>query len=183
MTIRPVIGRPGAKKLAFHNIIRSVVVFVPRPTLPIVFNTERRGEVKRWRVSGRFLSLFCRGGVGWGKVTRVEGVKKVLKKGGRASPPSRTENTIMTECTRESLHLLSMLSLVCGSIRPSYRCGREKLIQREHRAAILGQRAREEGRESRGRILERNWYRSLKSFPPCYSQSPLLTGFYSPLFP
>jgi hypothetical protein len=76
MTIRPVIGRLRAKKLAFHNIIRSVVVYVPRPTLPIVFNTERRGEVQRWRVSGSFLSLVCRGGVGWGKVTRVEGVKK-----------------------------------------------------------------------------------------------------------
>ncbi len=25
------------------------------------------------------------------------------------------------------------------------------------------------------RILERNWDKSLKSFPPCYSQSPLLT--------
>ncbi len=25
-----------------------------------------------------------------------------------------------------------------------------------------------------GRILERNWYKSLASFPPCYSQSPLL---------
>ncbi len=76
MTIRPVIGRPGAKKLAFHNIIRSVIVYVPRPTFPIVFNTERRGEVQRWRVSSRFLSLVCRGGVGCGKVTRVEGVKK-----------------------------------------------------------------------------------------------------------
>ncbi len=86
MTIRPVIGCPGAKKLAFHNIIRSVVVFVPRPTLPIVFNTERRGEVQRWRVSGSFLSLVCRGGVGWGKVTRVEGVKKSLKKGRSCIP-------------------------------------------------------------------------------------------------
>jgi hypothetical protein len=29
----------------------------------------------------------------------------------------------------------------------------------------------------RGRILGRNWDKSLKSFPPCYSQSPLLTDF------
>ena len=28
---------------------------------------------------------------------------------------------------------------------------------------------------SRGRILGRNWDKSLKSFLPCYSQSPLLT--------
>ncbi len=28
----------------------------------------------------------------------------------------------------------------------------------------------------RGRILGRNWNKSLKSFPPCYSQSPILTG-------
>ncbi len=28
---------------------------------------------------------------------------------------------------------------------------------------------------SRGRILGSNWYQSLKSFPPCYYQSPLLT--------
>jgi hypothetical protein len=27
---------------------------------------------------------------------------------------------------------------------------------------------------SEGRILGRNWDKSLKSFPPCYSQSPLL---------
>jgi hypothetical protein len=27
---------------------------------------------------------------------------------------------------------------------------------------------------TRGRILECNWDKSLKSFPPCYSQSPLL---------
>jgi hypothetical protein len=33
---------------------------------------------------------------------------------------------------------------------------------------------------SRGRILERNWDKSLKSFPSCYSQSPLLTDFTSP---
>ncbi len=32
-----------------------------------------------------------------------------------------------------------------------------------------------ERREWRGRILGRNWDKSLKSFPPCYSQSPLLT--------
>ncbi len=31
-----------------------------------------------------------------------------------------------------------------------------------------------------GRILERNWDKSLKSFPSCYSQSPLLTDFTSP---
>ncbi len=32
-----------------------------------------------------------------------------------------------------------------------------------------------------GRILRRNWDKSLKSFPPCYSQSPTSTnGFYSP---
>jgi hypothetical protein len=29
-----------------------------------------------------------------------------------------------------------------------------------------------------GRILGRNWNKSLKSFPPCYSQSPLLTVYY-----
>ncbi len=29
----------------------------------------------------------------------------------------------------------------------------------------------------RGRILGRNWDKSLKSFPPCYSQSPLPTDF------
>ncbi len=33
---------------------------------------------------------------------------------------------------------------------------------------------------SRGRILERNWDKSLTSFPSCYSQSPLLTDFTSP---
>jgi hypothetical protein len=33
---------------------------------------------------------------------------------------------------------------------------------------------------SRGRILGRNWDKSLTSFPPCYSQSPLLTDFTSP---
>jgi hypothetical protein len=31
--------------------------------------------------------------------------------------------------------------------------------------------------EARGRILEHNWDKSLQSFPPCYSQSPLLTDF------
>ncbi len=31
-----------------------------------------------------------------------------------------------------------------------------------------------------GRILRRNWDKSLKSFPPCYSQSPLLTDFTPP---
>jgi hypothetical protein len=31
-----------------------------------------------------------------------------------------------------------------------------------------------------GRILERNWDKSLKSFLPCYSQSPLLTDFTPP---
>jgi hypothetical protein len=30
---------------------------------------------------------------------------------------------------------------------------------------------------SRGQILGRNWDKSPKSFPPCYSQSPLLTDF------
>ncbi len=34
---------------------------------------------------------------------------------------------------------------------------------------------------SRGRILERIWDKSLKSFPPCYSQSPLLTDSHPPL--
>jgi hypothetical protein len=29
----------------------------------------------------------------------------------------------------------------------------------------------------RGRIIGRNWDKSLKSFPPCYSQSPLLMDF------
>ncbi len=33
---------------------------------------------------------------------------------------------------------------------------------------------------NRGRILERNWDKSIKSFPPCYSQSPILYGFYVP---
>ncbi len=34
--------------------------------------------------------------------------------------------------------------------------------------------------QSWGRILGRNWYENLKSFPPCYSQSPLLTDFTPP---
>jgi hypothetical protein len=34
--------------------------------------------------------------------------------------------------------------------------------------------------ETRGRILGRNWDKSLKSFPPCYSQSPLPTDFTLP---
>ncbi len=33
---------------------------------------------------------------------------------------------------------------------------------------------------STGRILGRNWDKSLKSFPPCYSLSPLLTYFTLP---
>ncbi len=33
---------------------------------------------------------------------------------------------------------------------------------------------------SSGRILGRNWDKSLKVFPACYSQSPLLTGFTQP---
>ncbi len=33
------------------------------------------------------------------------------------------------------------------------------------------------GCNSGDRILGRNWDKSLKSFPPCYSQSPLLTDF------
>jgi hypothetical protein len=32
----------------------------------------------------------------------------------------------------------------------------------------------------RGRILGRNWDESLKSFPLCYAQSPLLTDFTPP---
>ncbi len=36
---------------------------------------------------------------------------------------------------------------------------------------------------TRGRILGRNWDKSLKSFPPSYSQSPLLTDFTPPLPP
>ncbi len=32
----------------------------------------------------------------------------------------------------------------------------------------------------RGRILGRNWDKSLKSFPFCYSQSPLQTDFIPP---
>ncbi len=32
----------------------------------------------------------------------------------------------------------------------------------------------------RGRILRRNWDNSFKSFPPCYSQSPLLTDYPPP---
>jgi hypothetical protein len=35
----------------------------------------------------------------------------------------------------------------------------------------------------RGLILGRNWDKSLKSFPPCYSQSSLLTGILLPLPP
>jgi hypothetical protein len=35
-------------------------------------------------------------------------------------------------------------------------------------------------RNTGGRILGRNWDKSLKSFPPCYSQLPLLTDFTSP---
>ncbi len=31
-----------------------------------------------------------------------------------------------------------------------------------------------------GRTLGRNWNKSLKSCPPCHSQSPLLTDFYYP---
>ena len=34
--------------------------------------------------------------------------------------------------------------------------------------------------QARGQILGRNWDKSLKSFPPCYSQSPLLTDFTPP---
>jgi hypothetical protein len=33
---------------------------------------------------------------------------------------------------------------------------------------------------TRGRILRRNWDKSLKSFPSCYSQSPLRTNFFPP---
>ncbi len=33
---------------------------------------------------------------------------------------------------------------------------------------------------SRGRILRRTWDKSLKSFPPCYSKSPLLADFNPP---
>jgi len=33
---------------------------------------------------------------------------------------------------------------------------------------------------NRDRILGRNWDKSLKSFPPCYSQSPLLKDFTPP---
>jgi hypothetical protein len=33
---------------------------------------------------------------------------------------------------------------------------------------------------STGRILGRNWDKNLKSFPPFYSQSPLLTDFTPP---
>jgi hypothetical protein len=38
-------------------------------------------------------------------------------------------------------------------------------------------------RPHRGRILERYWDKSLNSFPPCYSQSPLQTDFTSPPHP
>jgi hypothetical protein len=38
------------------------------------------------------------------------------------------------------------------------------------------------GQVSRGRILGRNWDKSLKTFPPCYLQSPLLMDF-TPLPP
>jgi hypothetical protein len=34
--------------------------------------------------------------------------------------------------------------------------------------------------ETRGRTLGRNWEKSLKSFPPCYSQSPILKDFTPP---
>jgi hypothetical protein len=33
---------------------------------------------------------------------------------------------------------------------------------------------------SKGRILGRSWDKGLKSFPPCYSQSPLLMDFTPP---
>jgi hypothetical protein len=33
------------------------------------------------------------------------------------------------------------------------------------------------GKSSKGRILGRHWFKSPKSFPPCYSLSPLLTDF------
>ncbi len=36
------------------------------------------------------------------------------------------------------------------------------------------------GSVQRGRILGRNWDKSLKSFPPCYSLSPLITDFTLP---
>ncbi len=35
------------------------------------------------------------------------------------------------------------------------------------------------GVEVQSRILGRNWDKSLKSFPSCYSQSPLANRFYS----
>jgi hypothetical protein len=38
------------------------------------------------------------------------------------------------------------------------------------------------GIEPRDRILGRNWDKSLKSFPPCSSQSPLQTDSPAPLF-
>ncbi len=34
--------------------------------------------------------------------------------------------------------------------------------------------------DTRGRIHRRNWDKSLKRFPPCYSQSPLLIDFTPP---
>jgi hypothetical protein len=37
--------------------------------------------------------------------------------------------------------------------------------------------------ENWGRILGRNWEKSLNSFPPCYSQSSLLTDFTPPPLP
>ncbi len=37
-----------------------------------------------------------------------------------------------------------------------------------------------EGLETRGRILGRNWGKSLQSFSPCYSHSPLITDFTPP---
>jgi hypothetical protein len=36
------------------------------------------------------------------------------------------------------------------------------------------------GGGGRPRILGRNWEKNLKSFPPCYSQSPLLMYFVPP---
>ncbi len=150
-----------SKKLAFRNIQRSVVYT----------SIQREGES-----TGSILSLVLpgRGWMGRGNLIR-EGKK--IKKGGRASPA-------VTKPDRKYHHAwmyARIFSLCClwsvvqyGSMR------QEKLTQREHRAPILGQRVREAGRQRRGRILGRNWD---KSFPPCYSQSPLLTDFYSPLPP
>jgi hypothetical protein len=47
-------------------------------------------------------------------------------------------------------------------------------------SSIRGEQASREHKRFWGRILGRNWDKSLKSFPPRYSQSPLLTDLNPP---